>query len=181
MFWIFSLLTNGYGAIALIAACSQVYGETQTFRLVSLCSPESPHLVPHSARQMIALQPLDLPCALHATFLAAIMHTAFDSLIFEWLSRKELFLKLPSIVHEVQPSLQAYQANLFPQVLNEAISDNWRPSVPFFITNFRSSCFQLHDTILLRFVYSYIDWIDLAQDRNRRRALVNTVMNLRVP
>jgi hypothetical protein len=25
-----------------------------------------------------------------------------------------------------------------------------------------------------------IDWIDLAQDRDRRRALVNTVMNLRV-
>jgi hypothetical protein len=26
-----------------------------------------------------------------------------------------------------------------------------------------------------------IDWIDLAQDRYRLRALVNTVMNLRVP
>jgi hypothetical protein len=26
-----------------------------------------------------------------------------------------------------------------------------------------------------------IHWIDLAQDRNRWRALVNTVMNLRVP
>ena len=26
-----------------------------------------------------------------------------------------------------------------------------------------------------------IDWIDLAQDRNRRRALVNSVMNLRIP
>jgi hypothetical protein len=26
-----------------------------------------------------------------------------------------------------------------------------------------------------------MDWIDLVQDRDQRRALVNTVMNLRVP
>jgi len=26
-----------------------------------------------------------------------------------------------------------------------------------------------------------VDWIDVAQDRGWRRALVNTVMNLRVP
>ena len=26
-----------------------------------------------------------------------------------------------------------------------------------------------------------MDWIDLAQDKDRRRNLVNTVMNLRVP
>jgi hypothetical protein len=26
-----------------------------------------------------------------------------------------------------------------------------------------------------------VDWIDLGQDRNRRRALVNSLLNLRVP
>jgi hypothetical protein len=26
-----------------------------------------------------------------------------------------------------------------------------------------------------------VDWIDMAQDRNQWRALVNTVLNLRVP
>jgi hypothetical protein len=26
-----------------------------------------------------------------------------------------------------------------------------------------------------------LDWIDMAQDRNRWRALVNAIMNLRVP
>jgi hypothetical protein len=34
---------------------------------------------------------------------------------------------------------------------------------------------------LLEVRLSAVDWIDLAQDRYRRRALVNAVMNLRVP
>jgi hypothetical protein len=34
---------------------------------------------------------------------------------------------------------------------------------------------------LLEIGLSFVDWIGLAQDRYRCRALVNTVMNLRVP
>jgi hypothetical protein len=34
---------------------------------------------------------------------------------------------------------------------------------------------------LLQLVLSVVDWIGLVQDRYRRRALVNEVMNLRVP
>jgi hypothetical protein len=29
--------------------------------------------------------------------------------------------------------------------------------------------------------WEVVDWVDLAQDRNQRRAIVNTMMNLRVP
>jgi hypothetical protein len=29
--------------------------------------------------------------------------------------------------------------------------------------------------------FGYVDWIHLAQDRDRWRSLVNTIMNLRVP
>jgi hypothetical protein len=36
-------------------------------------------------------------------------------------------------------------------------------------------------TDLLQIGLSVVDWIDLAQDRYRWRALVNAVMNLRVP
>jgi hypothetical protein len=30
-------------------------------------------------------------------------------------------------------------------------------------------------------IWDDVDWIDMAQDRNQWRALVNTVLNLRVP
>jgi len=40
-------------------------------------------------------------------------------------------------------------------------------------------------SIILRWIFrtwdGSIEWIDLAQDRDRRRALVNAVRNLRVP
>jgi hypothetical protein len=34
---------------------------------------------------------------------------------------------------------------------------------------------------LLEIGWGVVDWIGLAQDRNRRRALVNAIMNFRVP
>jgi hypothetical protein len=34
---------------------------------------------------------------------------------------------------------------------------------------------------LMEIGWKVMDWINLAQDRDQRRALVNTVMNLRVP
>jgi hypothetical protein len=34
---------------------------------------------------------------------------------------------------------------------------------------------------LIEIVWGGMDWIDLAQDRDQSRALVNTVMNLRFP
>jgi hypothetical protein len=34
---------------------------------------------------------------------------------------------------------------------------------------------------LLEIGFNAVDWIGLAQDRYRRRALVNSVMNLQVP
>ena len=43
----------------------------------------------------------------------------------------------------------------------------------------------IHERIILKWIFKMldggIDWIDLSQDRERWRALVNTVMNLRIP
>jgi hypothetical protein len=52
----FSLIDNGCGTIALTAPLCQVYGETTTFRLLSLCSPECLHVFPHSGREVTALR-----------------------------------------------------------------------------------------------------------------------------
>jgi hypothetical protein len=45
---------------------------------------------------------------------------------------------------------------------------------------------DVDERVILKWIFEKldggaIDWIDLAQDRDRRRALVNTVMNLQVP
>jgi hypothetical protein len=50
--------------------------------------------------------------------------------------------------------------------------------------NIRDLCRKMVDNIgidLGEVDWSDVDWIGLAQDRNRWRALVNSVLNLRVP
>jgi hypothetical protein len=42
-------------------------------------------------------------------------------------------------------------------------------------------CVNNIKTDLREIGWDCMDWIDVAQDRDRRRALMNTVMNLRVP
>jgi hypothetical protein len=37
------------------------------------------------------------------------------------------------------------------------------------------------DIVLVEVGWGDVDWICLAQDRDRRRALVNSILNLRVP
>jgi hypothetical protein len=37
------------------------------------------------------------------------------------------------------------------------------------------------NTTLSKYTNNGVDWVDLAQDRDQWRALLNTVMNLRVP
>jgi hypothetical protein len=41
--------------------------------------------------------------------------------------------------------------------------------------------YKLLNTHLREIGWDGMDWIELAQDRDQKRALVNTVMNLRVP
>jgi hypothetical protein len=44
-----------------------------------------------------------------------------------------------------------------------------------------SSSIRWVDNIEMELIWDGMDWIDLAQDRDQWRALVNTVMNPRVP
>jgi hypothetical protein len=43
------------------------------------------------------------------------------------------------------------------------------------------NCTNNYEYYLREIGWGGMDWIDLAQDRDQWRALVNTVMNLRVP
>ena len=61
----------------------------------------------------------------------------------------------------------------------EAYTGFWRGNV-------RERDLSVDGKIILRWIFSKwdaggMDWIDLAQDRDRWRALVNAVMNFRVP
>jgi hypothetical protein len=42
-------------------------------------------------------------------------------------------------------------------------------------------CVKKKNVIILEIGWDGVDWIDMAQDRDQWRALVNTVLNRRVP
>jgi hypothetical protein len=58
----------------------------------------------------------------------------------------------------------------------------WPRSIPYSTIFFENLSVRININVKLGEVgWGDVDWIDLAQDRNRWRALVNSVLNLRVP
>jgi hypothetical protein len=93
---------------------------------------------------------------------------------------------LNAVMHSIQVNVKYFIINqdLFLPVRLQFTNHNPSAILHYIVTctgRPRRMCVDNIKMYLREIGWDDIDWIDLAQDRDQWRALVNTVMNLRVP